>query len=39
LVENISVKRTDQEKVKECEKFYDRLELKFSKEGKITRDF
>jgi hypothetical protein len=36
---NKGIKRTDKEKVEECKEFYDRLELKFSKEGKITRNF
>lgn len=33
------IQRTDKEKIKSCNDFYDQLEIKFSKEHKVTRDF
>jgi len=33
------IERTDEEKIKSCNEFYDKLEIKFSKEQKVTRDF
>jgi len=33
------VKRTDKEIIKSCKDFYDKLEIQFSKEHKVTRDF
>lgn len=36
---NGKIKEKDKEKIKSCKAFYDELELKFSREHKITRDF
>ena len=33
------IERADMEKIKECKDFYDKLEIKFSKEHKVTRGF
>lgn len=33
------IKRTNREKIKSCKEFYDKLEIKFSNNHKITRDF
>ena len=33
------IKRTNKEKVRSCKEFYDKLEIKFSKNHKVTRNF
>ena len=38
-LKNKWIKRTEKERPKSCKEFYDKLEIKFSKEHKITRKF